>query len=319
MLTVLFATKNRARILSDVLESFCHLVSPDGGWKLVVVDNGSTDDTLSVLSSFSNRLPLMFVTEPSPGKNAALNTGLAMAEGDLTVFTDDDVFPHTDWLVQLRTTANAHPDYAIFGGAVVPRWEVPPQGWVGWVEWGPVYALTPKGVKEGELTPEHITLVYGPNMMIRTAALQSSSRFDTSIGPKGSSYPMGSETELVQRLSRQGHRAWHVSSAIVEHLVRKEQMEQSWVLQRGIRCGRGRHRLSPPVRSWRGIPLHLIRDVPKEAISVALAWALLRHEALFRARWRLNILLGKYVEARNITREMHAYINSNAEGQQRSW
>ena len=81
MLTVLFATRNRARILPDVLESFCHLQSPPSGWKLVVVDNGSTDDTPPVIASFANRLPLQYASEPTLGKNFALNTGVALVEG----------------------------------------------------------------------------------------------------------------------------------------------------------------------------------------------------------------------------------------------
>ena len=313
MFTVLLATKNRAPILRDVLESFCHLQAPQGGWKLVVVDNGSTDDTERVLGSFSNRLPLHTMREARQGKNFALNSGLTLLEGDLAVFTDDDVFPRNDWLIQLRQAADEHSDYSIFGGVVVPRWETSPPHWIRWVDWGPVYALTPEGVIEGELRPENITLVYGPNMMIRASAFQSGSRFDTGIGPNGKSYPMGSETELVQRLTQEGHKSWHVPSAIVEHLVRSEQMNRSWVLERGIRCGRGRQRLSTKVKSWKGIPLHLIRDVPREAICVASAWAFFRREALFRARWRLNILLGKYIEARSTTAEGTPGSNSIAE------
>ena len=303
MLTVLFATRNRARILRDVLESYRALVSPASGWKMVVVDNGSTDETIAILKEYSSCLPLAFLTEPAPGKNAALNAGLARIEGDLTVFTDDDVFPRRDWLVELRRAADAHPEYSIFGGIVVPRWEVPPPPWIGWVDPGPVFTLSPATVKEGELSQEYASLVYGPNMLIRSEIFRAGVRFDAGIGPRGTSYPMGSETELVLRLVRQGHRAWHVTAAVVEHWIRKEQMQQEWVLRRGILCGRGRHRTAPKVPSWRGIPLHLVRDIPKEAISVFFGWASFRPDALFRARWRLNILRGKFIEARNMAEE----------------
>lgn len=116
VLTVLLATKNRAQLLSRVLESFCSLETPDSGWKLVVVDNGSTDESTKVLESFRGRLPLQALIEANPGKNSALNAGLRFIEGDLTVLTDDDVFPRSDWLVQLRKAANAHPEFTMFGG-----------------------------------------------------------------------------------------------------------------------------------------------------------------------------------------------------------
>ena len=297
--------------MRDVLETYRTLESPSSGWKLVVVDNGSTDETLSVLKEFASLLPLTFLTEPTAGKNAALNAGLARIEGDLTVFTDDDVFPRKDWLVELRKAADAHPDYTIFGGVVVPRWEVPPPPWIEWVDPGPVFTLSPETVREGELSREYASLVYGPNMLIRSEIFSSGVRFDAGMGPRGTSYPMGSETELVLRLVRQGHRAWHAKNAVVEHLVRKEQMEKEWVLRRGILCGRGRHRTSPKVLSWGGIPLHLVRDMPKEAISVFCAWALFRPEALFRARWRLNILVGKFIEGRNMAGEASQHATSS--------
>jgi len=94
VLTVLFATRNRATLLRDVLTAFTRLEPPPGGWALVIADNGSTDASEATIRAFAERLPLTLVTEPAGGKNAALNAGLAHCAGDLIVFTDDDVFPH---------------------------------------------------------------------------------------------------------------------------------------------------------------------------------------------------------------------------------
>jgi glycosyltransferase involved in cell wall biosynthesis len=309
MLTVLLATRNRARILSAVLESLCHLESPLSGWKLIVVDNGSTDETAQVLTSFAGRLPLFSVLEPKPGKNCALNTGLELIEGDLTVLTDDDVFPRPDWLVELRKAADAQPMVSIFGGVVIPHWEVPPPGWVEWLDLGPIFTITPSSMKEGELPSDLITWVQGPNMAIRTSVFQSGIRFDTSIGPRGTDYPMGSESELLLRLGRQGHRAWHVQNAIVEHFVRKEQLEKDWILRRAIRWGRGRHRLESNPKLWGDIPRHLFRDIPKEGLHMAITWMTFRQEALLRSRWHFNFLLGKGIESRNMARERRAQGN----------
>ena len=303
MLTVLLATRNRAQILRDVLEAYCRLQTPSSGWKVVVVDNGSTDETPQVLASFANRLPLQSLCEPRLGKNFALNTGLALVEGDLTVLTDDDAFPRKDWLVQLRKAADTQKAYSIFGGAIVPRWEAPPPLWVGWLDLGPIYTLTDSWLQEGPLPPIQVSVVQGPNMAIRSSVFQSGTRFNVAIGPSGSDYPMGSETELLLRLSQQGHKAWHVAGAVVEHFVRKAQISKEWVLQRAIRWGRGRQRMSPDVKSCMGIPRHLFRDFPKEGLLMAVAGVSFRQDALFRSRWRFNILRGKAIEARILARE----------------
>jgi L-malate glycosyltransferase len=304
MLTVLLATRNRAAMLRETLEAFCRLEPPSSGWKLVIADNGSTDQTPEVLRSFADRLPLRTVAEPIGGKNSALNAGLRFVEGDLVVFTDDDVFPHPDWLVELRKAADAQPEYSVFGGAIVPRWESPPPLWVEWVEQGPVYTLTDPVMPEGPMPPYS---VMGPNMAIRAAVFQLGVFFDGSIGPRGSSYPMGSETELSWRLYRQGYKPWHVPSAIVEHFIRADQMRKSWVLKRAVRYGRGRFRLRDLERSgapwivmpqWFGVPRRFFREIFEEEIQVIRAWLSSNERELFCARWKRNCVWGHVIEAR---------------------
>jgi glycosyltransferase involved in cell wall biosynthesis len=310
MLTVVMATRNRAQILQDVLETYCHLEQPGSGWKLVIADNGSTDQTPQVLASFASRLPLHAVCEPKLGKNNALNTGLAWLEGDLTVFTDDDAFPHEDWLLQLRNAADTLPAYSMFGGAVVPRWEVSPPPWIRWVEIGPAFGMNNPSLEDGPMLSGRLYDIIGPNMAIRTQILRSGVRFDSSIGPRGSSYPMGSETELILRLASQGYKAWHVHGAVVEHLVRAEQLEKAWIMKRAVCFGRGRRRWWPNPRLWMGLPRHLFRDIPKEGLKIAAAWVSFRREALFRSRWRFNTLLGEAIEARTLARERCAVAGS---------
>ena len=327
MLTVLMATRNRSRILRDVLEAFCHLERPSSGWKLVVIDNGSMDQTSEVIASFTNRLPLQSACEPNPGKNSALNTGLALVEGDLTVFTDDDVFPHADWLVQLRKVADTQIKHSMFGGKIVPRWEEPPPPWVqwlqeglrpgsvGWADQAIVYTLTDPSLTEGPIAPY---LIFGPNMAIRTSVFQSGARLDSSIGPRGSSYPMGSETELVNRLSREGHTGWYAARAVVEHFIRKGQLNKAWVMQRAINFGRGQFHLNPEAeriangKSWMsarcalwagdGPPPRLLFKILEQGLLVTAGRLFLQDEALFQARWRFNFLYGQAIEARLLAR-----------------
>jgi glycosyltransferase involved in cell wall biosynthesis len=303
VMTVLMATRNRAPLLSEVLTGFCRLQSPQSGWKLVVIDNGSTDETAQVLSSFAGRLPLRTAFEPRTGKNYALNFGLGLVEGDLVVFTDDDVFPHADWLIRLRDKVDAHPECSMFGGIVVPRWQVPPPPWIEWVEINPAFGTNDPRMREGLLiSATEVRNIIGPNMAMRANVFASGTRFDTSIGPRGANYAMGSESELLVRLAAQGHKAYFVPNAVVEHLVREEQLHKDWILRRAIRLGRGIHRIFP-VKLWGWVPRHLFRDIPKQLVYMAAAFVTLRRDQFFRARWRLNMLRGEAIEARAIARE----------------
>ena len=314
MLTVLMATRNGSRTLPGVLEAMTQLREPSSGWKLVIVDNGSTDRTREIVKSFQTLLPLNYLFEEKLGKNVALNTGLAQADGDLVVFTDDDVFPRPDWLVRLRAAADEHPSYSMFGGVILPRWEVPPPPWVAWLQPAPIFSLTDPEWKEGPIDPGFL---FGPNMAIRSWLFSSGTRFDPSIGPRGADYPMGSESELLQRLKRQGNGAWHVQGAIVEHFIREYQLDKSWVLKRAIRFGRG-HQLralkeeASAGASFLGVPPRYFLRMLRRWIRIAGAWLRSDEQEMLVARWELNYLWGHVVEARQSRRRRRPQDGKNA-------
>lgn len=307
MLTVLIATRNGEYALPRALAAHCQLTRPAGGWKLIIVDNGSIDRTEQIIRSFASRLPLTYLFEASPGKNAALNAGLNRVEGDLVVFTDDDTLPRSDWLVEMRRAADAHPSLSIFGGTVLPCWDVPPESWItSWVQMGPVFTLTDPAWKEG---PIEAAYVFGTNMAIRSELFQAGHRFDVRIGPRAGPYAMGSETELALRLEKAGAKAWHCKEATVEHIIRDFQLKRSWILRRGIRYGRGRYRLLIQAQNANrkkvfGIPGYLIRELGRKGFDVVRAKLLGDPAKIFEKRWVFNYLLGQAIEARALHKEL---------------
>jgi glycosyltransferase involved in cell wall biosynthesis len=300
MLTVLVATYDGAKTLPEVLKAYCAVESPDGDWKLVIIDNGSTDATKEIIAAFHHRLPLTYVYEPKPGKNTALNTGLSSLAGDLVVFTDDDVLPQPDWLRHFRVTADSQTSFSLFGGPILPKWECPPEDWLlTWVPLSPTFTIL-DSLEEGPISPR---LIFGPNMAIRADIFQSGYRFDETIGPNGSNYAMGSETEFLRRLGKAGYKAWHCKKASVAHIIRALQMNEEWVLARAVRYGRGQYQLaakdSPQSsRAVLGVPMSLLLSILTHGLRLAYAHLSGDAETLFKARWHWNYLIGKAIEAR---------------------
>src|ERR1700742_2227327 len=120
MLSVILATHNGADTIDRTLAAMSAMDTPEGGWKLVIVNNASTDDTESRILKWQGRLPIDYIVEPRLGKSNALNTGFSHAEGDFIVMTDDDVLPDRHWLAEWRRVADAWPDISVFSGAVIP-------------------------------------------------------------------------------------------------------------------------------------------------------------------------------------------------------
>lgn len=105
---VVIATRNRVRFLEACLVSIrAQTLQPA---RVIVVDDGSTDDTGAVLGRWSAEWPaLTTVTVPSSGVSAARNAGIARATADLVAFNDDDDLWHPTFLERQVALFNERP------------------------------------------------------------------------------------------------------------------------------------------------------------------------------------------------------------------
>jgi glycosyltransferase involved in cell wall biosynthesis len=282
MMSVIFASHNGGAVLPKMLESLARAETPAGGWKLVAVDNASTDDTRSILESYRDRLPLAILNEPVPSKNRSLNRGLEIAEGDFYVFCDDDVIVQDDWLVKWRAAADGHPEFELFAGSTVPHWPTDAPK----LRMKDMVISIAFGTNEQQQGgPCDSRCMFGTNMAIRASVFQTGVRFNENIGPNGSlAYPMGSETEFALRLAALGYKCWFADDARVRHIIRPKQMQIPAILLRGYRWGRGQahmreeHHYSPSRLSrknhlrWALYPLLMPFFDPDEAWARQWEW-----------------------------------------------
>jgi glycosyltransferase involved in cell wall biosynthesis len=113
---------NEDQAVEHLLESLASQSRPPD--EVVIVDGGSTDDTLEVLRrwSESGRLPLRVLEEPGANISEGRNTAIAAATGDLIASTDAGVRLEPEWLEAL--TAPFESDQAEPSLAVVSGWFV---------------------------------------------------------------------------------------------------------------------------------------------------------------------------------------------------
>src|SRR5688572_1258733 len=95
-LAVVIITYNGAHKISNVLEELTKQTRPAD--EIVIVIDGSKDNTLEVVEKFKNRLPLIIVDIPNRGRSGARNLGVASCESELIVYLDDDTRPFKDCL-----------------------------------------------------------------------------------------------------------------------------------------------------------------------------------------------------------------------------
>jgi glucosyl-dolichyl phosphate glucuronosyltransferase len=238
-LTILLATRNRAPLLSRVLNGYRRAASPLVSWKMVIVNNGSSDATSIVIESFEKILPLEVLLEPVAGKNRALNRAIPAAEGRLVVVTDDDAIPGTSFLTAWSKYLDFDSDFGLFGGSVVPLFDVKPPRWLVASKFNFSMMFAERDLAEG---PIDAGAIYGPNMAVSKTIFDAGFRFDERVGPNtvDSDYPTGGETEFCVRAAQSGVKCWFAKEPIVQHVVEARQLKLTSWAKRAYRTGRGR-------------------------------------------------------------------------------
>jgi glycosyltransferase involved in cell wall biosynthesis len=104
-ISVVIATCNRLSMLKNCLKSLEQQLYPKDLFEVVVVDDGSSDDTGSFLQSFSSGTTLRFraVFHPNKGVSFSRNVGIEKASFDIIAFTDDDCILPLDWLEKISS------------------------------------------------------------------------------------------------------------------------------------------------------------------------------------------------------------------------
>jgi glycosyltransferase involved in cell wall biosynthesis len=216
--SVILCTWNRCELLRNTLDSLRSLTVPAGQpWELLVVDNDSSDATRDVIAAFRDHLPLHALFEPQPGLSRARNAAVRAAQGDLVLFTDDDVRVDPSWLSAYVEAAGEWPDAGYFAGPIhpdfaadVPRWvRRNPRALAG------MLCLRDEGSVRRRLG--RAERPYGPNMAVRRDVLALAS-FDERVGRRGDENLRGSETGFFQSLRRDVFGVW-VPQAEVHHYV----------------------------------------------------------------------------------------------------
>lgn len=219
--SIIIATRNRASFLRETLQSIRTLIVPNGmNAELLVVDNGSTDETAEVVKSARlDHIALRYVCERQPGQTRARNRGLAETSGEMILFIDDDVHPPRDWIVGMSQTLIEHGPCAVAGGvrlapALCRPWMTPlHRSWLAATEW--LDPIRPRGM-------------VGANMGFSREVLGRVPGFDPELGPGALGF--GDEQLFASQLLEAGYRIVSRQDVCVEHhFDPRRLLRQSWL------------------------------------------------------------------------------------------
>ena len=233
--SVLIATRNRAQTLRTTLIEFTKLREA-GDWEIIIVDNGSSDETPKVCSEMKHYLPLVDLYEPVSGKSRALNRAINAAQGRLLAFTDDDLSPTPRWTAELIRAANQYETASVFCGPVTPLLEEEAPDWLFLSRFASIaFAIFIPPFKEGPLPIPWLPI--GANFAVRASAV-TGMRLREDLGPSASDSLMSEDTEFMEQFRKRGDQIIYVPTARLAHRIRNELLKIPTLLERAFMLGR---------------------------------------------------------------------------------
>jgi glycosyltransferase involved in cell wall biosynthesis len=218
IISVIVATRNRCTSLAQLIEVLRQFPEHPT-WELIVADNGSHDETHSLLAAAAATLPVVTIEEERSGKSRALNRAMKHARGDLLVFADDDIIPDRRWLTALHQASIEYPRANVFGSRILVDY----QGIPKWV--AASHSLKTMLTSEQELGDDICWFAdgqypVGPSIGVRRRVLESSRcEWPIKLGP-GTKIPLGDERAFLMQLSPPEARdRLYVPSSIVRHNI----------------------------------------------------------------------------------------------------
>jgi O-antigen biosynthesis protein len=209
--SVVICTYNGARTIRQCMEGLAALQYPD--YEVIVVDDGSADDTAQIVREFDVRL----IRTENRGLSAARNRGMQEATGEIIAYTDDDAYPDPHWLHYLVHTFRST-DFAAVGGP-----NLPPPG----------DGVTAEAIANAPGGPMHILLsdreaehIPGCNMAFRAEKLRAIGGFDTQYRTAGD------DVDVCWRIQQAGGViGFHASAQVWHH--RRNTVRAYWKQQTG--------------------------------------------------------------------------------------
>ncbi|MGR4065091.1 MAG: glycosyltransferase family 2 protein [Vulcanimicrobiaceae bacterium] len=118
--TIQLCTFNRARLLERVLDACFEQTVDPGSYEVVLVNDGSSDETPAVIDRARERASCSFVVveQPNSGLAKGRNAGIARASGERIIFIDDDVLPLPNFVEEHLRAQRGHPKAIVRGGAI---------------------------------------------------------------------------------------------------------------------------------------------------------------------------------------------------------
>lgn len=203
VISVVIPTYNRRHSLSRCLEALENQSLSRDKFEVIIVNDGSSDDTKEFLSGYnsSSGLNLVIFNNENQGPAVSRNMAIKAAKGEFIAFTDDDCVPQERWLKDLLEEFPKNPKCAGVGGKILRLHDTVLSRYID--------EITPLDHQTEE---NEINFLVTANAMYRRSVLLEVDGFDTRFLWAG-----GEDPELSMRITNLGYYLKITGNALVKH------------------------------------------------------------------------------------------------------
>lgn len=169
--SIVMPVYNQERFVAKSIESVLYQDYSD--WELLIVDDGSTDQTVAYITPFLSDERIILISQQNQGVSAARNRGLSKAQGQYVAFLDADDYWSPGWL----TTALTLLEEDQTADGVVGSWQ-----YVG--EDGLPLSRSPIFIKPENLQAQSLVLgnpISPSSVVLRTRCIDRTEGFDPTV------------------------------------------------------------------------------------------------------------------------------------------
>lgn len=253
-ISVVMPTFNQARFLPEALESVFNQIC--SSFELIVIDDGSTDQTPEILQQYRARFPFTVIRQENQKLPRALNAGFRVARGDYLTWTSSDNVMLPQMLQVLGETLDQHLNV----GLVYADWEL----------------IDEQSRSVGVVR----TLDFDPYLLMRVNYINACFMYrrlcQTTVGLYDADYLYAEDWEYWFRISR-FYRMLRVPCVLYRYRIHSDSLTATQVMSRGDGRTSGYQKLAMSFRrqrlgwylsklKWEALRLKLGRD-PQVALS----------------------------------------------------